>query len=65
MEGLIIDADSQSLKLLKALAEKLGAKVTRISKSEIEDFALGKLMDQEKTGEIVSRDSVFKHLSKK
>ena len=65
MEGLIINADSQSLKLLKALAEKLGAKVTSISKSEIEDFALGKLMDQEKTGEIVSRDSVFKYLGKK
>ena len=65
MSGIIIHADSQSLKLLKALAEKMGAKVTSLNEAQLEDFALGKLMDRSKTGEVISREAIFTQLDKK
>ena len=65
MSAIIINADSQSLKLLKALAEKLGAKVTNLNKTQMEVLALGNLMEHSKTGEYVSRETIFKQLDKK
>lgn len=44
------------------LAEKLGEKVNKLSAAQLEDFALGTLMDDVKTGTDVSRDEVFKKL---
>jgi hypothetical protein len=48
MGAIIIRADQKSSKLLKELAVQLGAVVT--------------MMDSEKTGEIFSREEIFKKL---
>jgi len=62
MGAIIIRADQKSSKLLKELAVQLGAVVTNVKNEHYEDFMLGTLMDSEKTGEIVSREEIFKKL---
>jgi hypothetical protein len=62
MGAIIIRADQTSSKLLKELAVQLGAVVTNVKDEQYEDFMLGTLMDSEKTGEIVSREEIFKKL---
>jgi hypothetical protein len=64
MGAIIIRADQKSSKLLKELAVQLGAVVTNVKDEHYEDFMLGTLMDSEKTGEIVSREEIFKKLKK-
>jgi hypothetical protein len=65
MGAIIIRADQKSSKLLKELAVQLGAVVTNVKDEHYEDFMLGTLMDSEKTGEIVSREEIFKKLKGK
>jgi hypothetical protein len=62
MCAIIIRADQKSSKLLKELAVQLGVAVTNVKDEHYEDFMLGTLMDSEKTGEIVSREEIFKKL---
>ena len=62
MGAIIIKADHKINKLLKELAVQLGAVVTNLKHEQYEDFMLGTLMDSEKTGEIVSREEIFKKL---
>jgi len=62
MGEIIIRADHKSSKLLKEVAVQLGAVVTNLKDEQYEDFMLGTLMDSEKTGEIVSREEIFKKL---
>ena len=63
MGAIIIRADQKSSKLLKELAVQLGAVVTNLKDEQYEDFMLGTLIDSEKTGEIVSREEIFKKLN--
>ena len=65
MGAIIIRADQKSSKLLKELAVQLGAVVTNVKDEQYEDFMLGTMMDSEKTGEIVSREEIFKKLKEK
>ncbi|MBW6499178.1 MAG: hypothetical protein K0B09_12365 [Bacteroidales bacterium] len=65
MDALIIKADKKSQKLLLELARRLGASVLSISEDQYEDFALGQAMDQAKTGELVSRETIMEKLNKK
>ena len=62
MGAIIIRADQKSSKLLKELAVQLGAVVTNVKDEHYEDFMLGTLMDSEKTGDLVSREEIFKKL---
>ena len=62
MGAIIISADQKSSKLLKELAVQLGAVVINVKDEHYEYFMLGTLMDSEKTGEIVSREEIFKKL---
>ena len=62
MGAIIIRADQKSSKLLKEQAVQLGVAVTNVKDEHYEDFMLGTLMDSEKTGEIVSREEIFKKL---
>ena len=63
MGAIIIRTDQKSSKLLKELAVQLGAVVTNLKDEQYEDFMLGTLIDSEKTGEIVSREEIFKKLN--
>ena len=65
MGAIIIKADNQSSRILKELAERLGATVQSVNDSQYEDFMLGTLMDSEKTGKTVSREEIFKKLKGK
>lgn len=62
MSAIIIKADKVSSKIMKQLAKKLGASVTSVKDEKYEDFLLGTLMDSKKTGEIVSKEAIFKKL---
>ena len=62
MGAIIIKTDQKSSKILKELAVQLGAVVTNVKDEHYEDFMLGTLIDSEKTGEIVSREEIFKKL---
>jgi len=53
MGAIVIKADSQSSKLLKELAERLGAEVTSLNDEQYEDILLGNMMEAEKTGTTV------------
>ena len=63
MGAIIIRADQKSSKILKELAVQLGAVVTNLKDEQYEYFMLGTLIDSEKTGEIVSREEIFKKLN--
>lgn len=63
MGAIVIKADSRSRKILKELAEQLGAEVTDIKDDQYEDFLLGQIMDTEKTYKTVSRAKIFNKLS--
>ena len=65
MGAIIIKTDPRSSKILKDLAEQLGASVADIKDEQYEDFLLGALMDSEKTGKTVSRKLIFKKLKSK
>ena len=62
MGAIIIKADHKINKLLKELAVQLGSVVTNVKDEHYEDFMPGTLMDSDKTGEIVSREEIFKKL---
>ncbi len=64
MSAIIIKADLKSNKLLSDLAKRLGGDVITLKDKELEDFALGILMNKVKTNENVSRDEVMKKLRK-
>jgi len=62
MGALIIKGDTDNNKILAKLAKKLGNKVISINEEEYEDFALGKMMDESKTGQTATREEVMKKL---
>ena len=63
MGAIIIKGDPENNKILARLAEKLGNKVISINDEELEDFALGKIMDESKTGKTVTREEIMKKLN--
>jgi hypothetical protein len=65
MNAIIIKGDSGINKMLYNLAKKLGAKAFALKEDQLEDFALGTLMDKIKTNELVSKEEVLKKLRKK
>lgn len=65
MGALVIKADQRSNKILKELAERLGANVTSMDEKQYEEFLLGSLMDAEKTGKKSSRSTILKKLNSK
>lgn len=65
MGALIINADNQTSKLIKALAEKMGAGVISLKQDQYEDLLLGMQMDEQKTGETVPREEIMKILKSK
>ena len=60
MGAIVIEADAKSKKIFKALAEKLGADVTAMNAEQYEDFLLGNLMEEEKTGKTVSKKEIIR-----
>jgi Mg-chelatase subunit ChlD len=65
MSTIVINTDSQNSKILKELAERLGAKVMKLKDDQYEDLLLGALMESEKTGKNVSREMIFKKQKQK
>ena len=65
MGAIIIKADNKSNKLLSDLARKLGGNVFNLSEDQYEDLLLGQLMDSQKTGDLISRESILKKLKTK
>lgn len=61
---LINTKEKSSAKFILELIERLGEKAITISPENQEDVLLGAIMDNEKTGETVSRAAIFKKLRK-
>lgn len=63
MAAILIKSDSEeNLKLLKAIAERLGEKATKLNEEDLEDFAFGLMMKKARTGKTVSKEAVMKKL---
>jgi hypothetical protein len=63
METALIQLPTkEDLELLMTLARKMGGKSVNLTQDESEDLALGVLMQQERTGEAVSREEVMAKL---
>ena len=62
MSTIVIKTDKENSKILAALARKLGAKVLDVTDDQFEDYALGALMDDVQTGEIVPKSAILKKL---
>ncbi len=62
MGAIIIKGDPENNKILAQLSEKLGNKVISIDDEELEDLALGKIMDESKTGKNINREEIMKKL---
>ena len=66
METIIIKTkNSGNAKLILEMVKKIGESGRVLTKSEQEDFLLGELMLEEKTGEKVSKSSILKTLQQK
>ena len=65
MNTLVIQSDKRKSRLIANLAKELGGKVYDVSNDIIEDIALGDLMNNVKTNELVSWDHIFDKLHKK
>ncbi len=63
MGALVIKIDKKNNRLISKLAKELGGDVLSINDEQYEDLALGRLMDEVKTVENVSRDIVFEKLT--
>ena len=62
MGAVVIKIDDKNNRLIAKLVKELGGKVISINEEQYEDLVLGTLMDEEKTGESVSREEVMKKL---
>lgn len=63
METALIQLPTkEDLELLMTLVRKMGGKSVNLTEGESEDLALGVLMQQERTGETVSRQEVMAKL---
>lgn len=60
MSAIIIKADDKGTKILSELAKRLGAEVLTLDDKQFEDFALGTLMENRKTGQTVTREEIFR-----
>jgi len=65
MGTLVIKADNPSSKILKKLAEHMGASVAIVQDSQLEDLIFGNMLENAKTGKNASKDEVFKNLKGK
>ena len=65
MSAMIIKADKKSSKILAELAKKLGGNVIDLNEEQYEDFVLGTLMDNVKTGKTVSKATILKKVKSK
>jgi hypothetical protein len=63
METALIQLPTkEDLELLMTLVRKMGGKSVNLTEDESEDLALGVLMQQQRTGENVSREEVMAKL---
>jgi hypothetical protein len=65
MGAIIIKADQKCNKILLELAKRLGANVLNMNDAQYEDFLLGSIMEEVKTGKEVSKEEVIKKLKQK
>lgn len=62
MGAVVIKINEKNNRLISRLVKELGGNVISINEEQYEDLAFGKLIESEKTGENVSRDSILKKL---
>ncbi len=64
METIIIQTQSKSSRrLLLELAKKMGEKAVVLDKEIADDLLFGKMMEEKKTGNLVSKENILSILS--
>lgn len=65
METIIIKPkNKEDLNFWMELAKKTGTSATKLTLEDAEDLALLAMMNQEKTGKLVSKETILKKLEK-
>lgn len=62
MGAVVIKIDKKNNRLISRLVKELGGEVVSINDEQYEDLVMGKLIDAEKTGENVSRETIMNKL---
>lgn len=62
MSAIVIQGKKKDIKLLEKLAQKIGGKVSSLSDEQVEDINFGEMLDEAKTGEEVSRNTIMEKL---
>ena len=62
MGAVVIKIDKKNNRLISKLVKELGGEVVSINDEQYEDLVMGKLIDAEKTGENVSRETIMNKL---
>jgi hypothetical protein len=63
MAALIIESNnSKNLKLIAELAKQLGSRVKSVSLENMEDFIFGEMINESKTGDLISKEDLLKTL---
>lgn len=62
MSAIVIQGKKKDIKLLEKLAQKIGGKVSSLSDEQVEDINFGEMLNEVKTGEEVSRNTIMEKL---
>lgn len=62
MSAIVIQGKKKDIKLLEKLAQKIGGKVSSLSDEQVEDINFGEMLNEAKTGEEVSRNTIMEKL---
>ncbi len=62
MGAVVIKIGNKNNRLISKLVKELGGEVVAINDEQYEDLVLGKLIDAEKTGKNVSRETIMNKL---
>ena len=65
MSTILIKANKENNKILAELAKKLGGNVINVNDNQFEELMLGKLMDEVKTGKLISKNAILRKLQRK
>ena len=66
MKGVLMQSDSvEDLKLLIALAKKLGIKADQVTEADLEDIGMAKAIEEGKSGQYLNTESFLQSLEDK
>ncbi|MCO5950709.1 hypothetical protein [Mucilaginibacter flavidus] len=62
MESVVISGNSNNVRLLSVIAQKVGLSVKHLTKDDIEDFVMAKCIEEGATGQLIDIDDFLNSL---